>query len=302
VPGVIAQVTVVLHRNGQASLLASFQDDEAGSDATAESDASAEAEGGKPCAPGQTSCSVDGGMSCVDLASNANNCGACGIVCPVGSACCNRTCGGAPPGPCLTFPCGACGPNSVQCTGSNNNVCTPSEALIVQRDISKGNLGGGQSTVTSCYQCLVSAACINGTTFSIAGHECDDLSGTVGSGAQATEANAQACLNTLQCLLSTNCANAPFDSFPTGPNDGIANCYCGPVFPTAIACTSATGATVNGACAQVEVDGLGDTTSAGGGTILQFFTVKTLPSGMANAILRCAGTNTARPACPQCYQ
>jgi hypothetical protein len=194
--------------------------------------------------------------------------------------------------------------NCVQCDGNSKhgNICTGTEALIVQRDIAKGFLMGHVPDPTSsCYECLVVSRCIDSDLPKM-GVECEDLTGTVGAGAQATETKSQACLNTLACLLSTNCGNAPISAMAPSPNDGVGNCYCGVAFPTNSSCAGGAGADLNGACRDVELDGFGDTTSTSPAMVLSSFTTKTSGAGVANAILKCAGTNTGIPACPMCYQ
>jgi hypothetical protein len=207
-------------------------------------------------------------------------------------------------------PCTAAGQtNCVKCDQSiaGNNVCTPTEALVVERDIAKGFISGSRPDMTtSCYECLASAGCFD-DTMGDTGNECGDLTGTVGGGAQATETKTEACLNTLACVLGAPSQGGY--TFPGGyascadsPLSGIANCYCGPAFPTTVLCGSASGATVNGVCEQVMLDGFGDTTATSSSTIIQVITTPTSGSGMADALMKCAGTNATTPACPMCYQ
>jgi hypothetical protein len=194
--------------------------------------------------------------------------------------------------------------NCVKCDGNSmhGNVCTQTEALIVQRDIAKGFLMGDvPDPTTSCYECMVRQRCID-SDLPKTGQECEDLTGTVGAGAQASETKKQACLNTLQCVLTANCGNAPNSAMPPDPNDGISNCYCGTAFPTASACSGASGTALTGVCRDIELDGFGDTASTAPAMVLSSYTLKTSGSGMANALLKCAGTNTGLPACPMCYQ
>jgi hypothetical protein len=199
------------------------------------------------------------------------------------------------------------------CTGSANGVCTPSEALVVQRDIDKGLTGAN-----TCYQCLLGSSCLD-DTMGDSDNECGDLAGTVGAGAQGTESKQQACLNTLACILGIPYGDLspvppePSADFPGGDvscgdltSDGIANCYCGSNYTTTPNCSGASGVSatpVNGVCEQVELDGLGLTPSTSGSVVLSPFTVKTTASGMANGILKCAGTNAgAGASCPVCFQ
>jgi hypothetical protein len=192
----------------------------------------------------------------------------------------------------------------VQCNGDpGQTVCTPTEAVIVERDISKGFLSSGQlAQDTSCYWCLVNAGCINGGGFS--GQECGDLSGTVGTGARAAETKAAACVDTLSCVMqATSCANLA--------SDGISNCFCGAAATTSTACAALGNFTEptaagqpNGVCAGKEFDGFGYASGATNNTsVLSAFTTPSTGSGMANAILTCAGSNSGVAAsCPQCFQ
>jgi hypothetical protein len=248
---------------------------------------------------------ADGGPFCVNFSTDVNNCGSCGHVCATGNTCVSGACVAPPPTACTSSPCAGSGPNSVQCTGNaGQTVCTPTEAVVVARDISKGFLSGGQLTAASCYACLVSTGCIDGGGFG--GNECGDLSGTITTGAAAGTTLTAACLNTLSCILpssGTTCGN--------NASTGISNCFCGSNGGTASACTSLanfveppSGSGPNGSCDTQEFDGFGY--ASGGVTntaVLGSFTTNTSASGMANAILSCAGTNSGSLAsCPQCFQ
>jgi hypothetical protein len=256
---------------------------------------------------------LDGGATstCVNPNTDNNNCGGCGIVCTSPNSCQSGLCKPPPPVPCT----GGVAPSNtpagcVPCDGNTNGVCNSTEQIIANRDIAKGNTTSSNTfTATSCYECLVTARCIDAQTTSKTGNDCEDLSGTVGAGAQASETKLQACLNTLGCELpastAASCGNAPSSNVAPAANDGVSNCYCGLNYPTASSCSAASGTStppVNGACETFEVDGLGLTQSTSGTTVLANYTVKTTGSGMANAILKCAGTNTGTPACPQCFQ
>jgi hypothetical protein len=201
----------------------------------------------------------------------------------------------------------------VQCDmgTAGDGVCTPTEALIVERDIAKGLVTGHVlNTLTdpmpSCYECLAASACIDDNAGDN-GNECGDLTGTVGAGAKASETKTQACLDTLACVLGGPAQDGY--TFPGGyascadsSTSGISNCYCGPAFPTTVLCAAASGTTVTGPCAAVVLDGLGDTTATAPSMVLASITVKTNASGMADNILKCAGTNTQTPACTMCFQ
>lgn len=113
-PGVVAEVTLVLRRGGQASVSVDFQGDGGGSQA---------------CPAGQTRC----GDQCVDTSADSNNCGACGHVCASpetcggggipgacgctddGSACNGQVCGSTTNNCGQTVSCGTCGVNQRCC-------------------------------------------------------------------------------------------------------------------------------------------------------------------------------------------
>jgi hypothetical protein len=200
--------------------------------------------------------------------------------------------------------------NCIHCDGNamHGNVCTPTEALIVERDVAKGFISGNvPDMATSCYECLVTSACIDDDIGPDTGSECGDLTGTVGAGAQASETKAQACLNTLACVLGAPSQGGyafpgGFVSCGNSPTDGIANCYCGSAFATTAACSGATGSTVNGVCETAMLDGFGFTTATAPSSVIGAITTKSSGSGMADAILKCAGTNSTTPACTMCFQ
>lgn len=267
------------------------------------------------------------GGTCTDTTSDVNNCGGCGaaFTCTAGDACVASVCKAPALVPCVELnaasppePIGAAGQlNCVQCTAipANLGVCTATEQLIVNRDIGKNLLVSGQlDPDNSCYACAAASACID--TGIHRTKNCEDLTGTVGTGAAASKTNAQLCLDVLACILGdpqqdgytwtnngsfVSCANDP------SPGDGITNCYCGSNFPTVPLCNGATAAGVNGACEAVILDGLGDVEPSGSSptppaTVLTDNTTPTLAAGRADAFLKCAGTNAATAQCPQCYQ
>jgi hypothetical protein len=274
--------------------------------------------GGLCCAAGQLACGTP--AACDSVQTDVNNCGACGNKCATGDSCVSGVCKPPPPAPCT-------GPGTpAGCVPCANNaagggVCTPTEQVIVDRDIIKGNLTGNTLSANSCYTCLITAGCLD-DTMGDSGQECADLgtTATVGGGAFPTELKSQACVSTLACALGVPASSLspaplePASDFSPGngdaagvscgnsATDGVANCYCGAAFPTTVLCGAATGATVNGVCETVELDGLGDTTTTAPSTVIGVLTTPTSGSGMANAILKCAGTNATTPACPVCFQ
>ncbi len=249
-----------------------------------------------------------GTNTCVNFQTDVNHCGNCTTVCATGDTCTAGVCAAPPPTACTTSPCAANGANSVQCTGNTKHggVCTATEAIIVNRDIGKNLVSAGQLTPTSCYECLFGAGCIDDDKNSDTGAECGDLSGTVGSGNQASETQTQACLNTLTCVFGSDCQNAVGQN--PGATDGIGNCFCGSNDVTSSLCAAAptiaagpAASAPNGSCAQTELDGFGDTTSTANTPVLANFTTNTTGSGMANNIFACAGSNTGTFACPNCF-
>jgi hypothetical protein len=124
--GVAASVTVVLRRNGTANVTSDFQDDT------------------PACMPPLQACPVGGMSQCVDVTSDASNCGACGTVCqPVANAAsicsarmctfiCNvafRDCNNTPVDGCETNinvdpnNCGACGTICLPGVPCQNGAC-----------------------------------------------------------------------------------------------------------------------------------------------------------------------------------
>jgi hypothetical protein len=247
------------------------------------------------CPPGQTPCGPDGGQLCVNLATDPNNCGACGNVCPSGDGCGTGTDGGIacvaqPPTACTVAPCATTGPNSVICNGNtaHQNVCTPTEALLVNEDIAQNKLTNGQlNATTSCYECLMNNGGLDDDLVATdKGNECGDVPTPEGGSATLTgETGTQACLDTLSCMIARSCDTASPPS----------QCFCG----TAAGSACLTAGAANGPCLQNELNGLDVTTGcpAGGpgatlGALVEcdptatqtVYTSKTLGSGMANSI------------------
>jgi hypothetical protein len=256
------------------------------------------------CFPGTAIC-VDGG-ACIPL-NTLTNCGACGVTCgamqtcdAVGSThmCVTHV---AQPTACTTGPCAATGPNSVLCDQNTSTVCTGTEAFIVNRDIAKGNVSGNLPSAGSCYECLTAHGCINDDTNGDTGHECEDLSGPVGGSSVKTKP--QACLDTMGCIYgaAANMVPASTTTCVQQPGKGVQQCFCGNAFPDDATCSMGTVAQANGTCEAIELDGLGFNTSTPNSTILGAFTTTTLGSGQANHVMQCAGSNSAVPSCPQCF-
>ena len=172
-------------------------------------------------------------------------------------------------------PCTTVGqPNCVACNnGSANSLCTPTEAAIVARDIAKGYVTAPSATgpTNGCYACLESASALNDATDTL--QECSDTT------------NPTACLATLNCILAAQCATA-----------AVNVCYCGTA-PVSTTCNADGTGAANGACAATIAAGFGQPVT-NGHTILAEYTLKTAPSGEADAIFGRAISN----GCTQCQQ
>ncbi|HXX38511.1 MAG TPA: hypothetical protein VEP50_10265, partial [bacterium] len=237
---------------------------------------------------------ADGGPFCTTLQLDANNCGSCGTVCPAATpACIAGTCVPPPPPPCTTGP---CAPNTVQCQGNTSpaGVCTATEAAFVQQDITAGvATTGGPDPAAGCYSCLLASGCLDDETFGDTGHECgiDPATGTSDLAASFTNGSGtlvdatSTCLATLECLLTTGCANAE--------SGGLTNCFCGSEGSTPSACAAASA--VNGPCDAQEAAGFSHPITDPSDILSDDFTNTLEPSGMANQILECG-----KFVCPQC--
>jgi hypothetical protein len=243
-------------------------------------------------APTPDVCQTDGGgLNCTNLQTDPNNCGVCGNVCAAATpACQGGMCIAPPPTACTSSPCAASGSNSVQCPNSptSDGVCTPTEAIIVAKDIAAGNLTGGQlkpfvSTTNngSCYTCLNAKACLDDNAMDT-GNECADSPATAGG--------PTACINTLSCIISSDCQGVGgiAGTSDTTAQENVNLCYCGGANPGS-AC-SASGLTPTGDCDVQEAAGLGFPVSDNTDILLNFGS-KTLPSGIANHIFQCAASN-----------
>ncbi len=207
--------------------------------------------------------------------------------------------GTSAPTACTSAPCAASGPNSVQCpnNAAGNGVCTPTEALLVARDIAQGNLtsagqlklasGSGASFVQgSCYSCLNFKDCLDGNGGDT-GNECGDSpdlsTGAAGSGVGQ-------CIATLTCILGTDCQGAGgiAGTSATAAQETVGLCYCGGNNPGSTCLTA--GTNTNGLCVTQEATGFGfafsDNTD-----IVPNLTSQSFPSGEANAIFGCGASN-----------
>jgi len=159
-------------------------------------------------------------------------------------------------------------------TGANGGICTATEALFVQKDITAGiATAAGPDPSTGCYSCLLHADCLDDDEFGDTDQECGDPLST-GTSAE--------CLTTVSCLLSSGCA-------ASSPSI----CYCGTA-PTTTTCYS-TPSAENGACATQIATGNGFAVDDGADNLTNL-TNTTLASGMAVQIFECGKSNH----CSQC--
>jgi hypothetical protein len=202
------------------------------------------------------------------------------------------------PSPCTTSPCAAKGPNSVMCDGNTGtiapaNICTATEALLVERDIKNGNLTptgqlkpyDSMTKTGSCYECMVYNDCIDNDLNGDNGKECGDVTVKTLDG----EPGPQECIEAVDCMQSNQCDTA-------NPPEA---CFCG----TATGSSCLMPAAANGPCLDLEIDGLavgscsttypaaktcteGDPTASS-----KAYTDQTRPAGNANAMLGCAFSN-----------
>jgi hypothetical protein len=175
-------------------------------------------------------------------------------------------------------PCTSAGQaNCVPCSGNNSGICTPTEAIFVQRDIDEGfaNVDGGDNLSNGCYSCLYNAACLDSDALGVTGHECADAL-DVGTAAE--------CLATLSCINGSNCASAQ-----------VVTCYCGTASPTTTCYGTASQA--NGSCASEIAAGNGFAVADGVDNLTDL-TNKTYASGKADQIYQCAHSNS----CTMCTQ
>jgi hypothetical protein len=173
--------------------------------------------------------------------------------------------------------------NCVECSGSTGGVCTPTEAIFVQYDISQGIATPSGGDGAGCYSCLVSGSCLDDPRHHVAGRECGDLPGDFDAGAGAGQLQSSLCLAAVQCIAQTSCDQANL-------NDGISYCYCGAGGGSPTNCETH-GASANGACFTPET--LGFRYAPTDGTdIVSNFNDTSQPSGLANQIFTCAQANT----------
>jgi hypothetical protein len=221
----------------------------------------------------------------------------------------------------LPVPCTTAGQtNCVECDQNTDHLCTPTEAILLTRDIEKGLYSGNLPAPTvsmtggSCYECLAVNDCVDSTAMGFTGLECGDL---------AAAAAVQPCLDALNCVLGSPQAgtagatgtpdpaatSASLAADCTNAGDGVFNCFCGSNDTNTTACgaaptvAAAQPTSPNGACQLQVFAGTGATSSTANSTIITDLSNVNLGAGLAFSIPICAGSNqSVGQACPQCYQ
>jgi hypothetical protein len=154
----------------------------------------------------------------------------------------------------------------VECQGNSNGVCTPTEALFVQQDITADiATAPGPDPSGGCYSCLLGNDCID-DSHGDTGNECGDAT-------SITTGTSSECISTVSCVLSSACAA-----------QSVSICYCGTA-PTTTTCNSDPSAE-NGSCASAIAAGSGFA-QADGPDILENLTNTAEASGMAMQIFEC---------------
>jgi hypothetical protein len=137
VAGSVANVPLVLHRNGTASVGVDFQDDDAGTTPT--------------CGTGQVMC----GGTCANTASDPANCGACGAVCANGP--------NANPSACVSGACvrGACNQGFSDCNNNLSDGCETNTSTSVNNCGACGVVCFGANAVPACTNGVCTIAACN---------------------------------------------------------------------------------------------------------------------------------------------
>jgi hypothetical protein len=156
-----------------------------------------------------------------------------------------------------------CDPAPLQDATVTTGLCSPTVEAFVESD-----------PTGTCYPCLLRAGCLDGVSDGATGNECEDLTGDAVTGPSAGAWKPSLCVQTIDCILATGCANP-----------SLVNCYCGEGDSTACADAGA----AEGACLTAENAGL--ETSDPKTALGPSFTSKTLAAGVANAIFVCAAAN-----------
>jgi hypothetical protein len=210
--------------------------------------------------------------------------------------------------------------NCVTCPGSTNGLCTATEALIVEYDIKQNAQPAGAPLPTSCYECLITNACIdadgttNGLGLPVTNAECGDPNGANSNppfdSLNGSAANVAHCFDALTCALTgggTDSVSGAVGSETPGAVPHcttalspftVGNCFCGA--NKGSACITSAAAPI-GVCASNEFTDLGTTDPI---FATGHFADPTNPGGVANAILNCAVTalNGGTAACGSCFK
>lgn len=139
---------------------------------------------GQPCGSGQAMCS---GV-CTPVANNAQNCGACGVVCATGQLCQANQCVCSPGlmscnGSCVASNATHCGSCTTMCTGvevCSNNTCMsscPTGESQCPDGACVGPTGGDATHCGGCTPCPTGSTCNAGICMSVTG-----TGGSVGTG------------------------------------------------------------------------------------------------------------------------
>ncbi len=185
----------------------------------------------------------------------------------------------------VLVPCETAGQaNCVKCegnetgAGANGGLCTPTEAIFVQKDIDAGiATAAGDDPASGCYTCLFNAGCIDDTAFGDTNHECGD---TLAGGTAAE------CLVTESCFIGTTCAWGG-----SLASSAVDTCYCGTA-PSSGSCNnSAPSGGANGACDTPIATGNGLAVNDGHNNLVNL-TNPALASGKADQIFQCAISNS----------
>jgi hypothetical protein len=186
--------------------------------------------------------------------------------------------------------------NCVQCPGSTDGVCTTTEAIFVNIDITNHAVTSNtpDDNMNGCYQCMLNGSCIDSPSEHQSDLECEDLgTATFTDGTMPTQTGAAAtlCDDAISCVVGTTGNGCALNA------EGEAFCYCGSGPGSTIGDCDSTGSAVNGACLSTLTLGY-KYTETDTSDVLPHLTDNAEPSGKAMAILSCAGTND----CTQCLQ
>jgi tetratricopeptide (TPR) repeat protein len=137
--------------------------------------------------------------------------------------------------------------NCVQCPGSTDGVCTTTEAIFVNIDITNHAVTSNtpDDNMNGCYQCMLNGSCIDSPSEHQSDLECEDLgTATFTDGTMPTQTGAAAtlCDDAISCVVGTTGNGCALNA------EGEAFCYCGSGPGSTIGDCDSTGSAVNGAC------------------------------------------------------